>query len=485
MKLSPFIGRKEELKQLSALLNKRSASLVVVRGRRRIGKSRLIERFAQSHRFIRFSGIPPTNEISAQSQRNVFMHQLAQQVDLPWQASGWEATDWSVLFQTLTEKTRDGRVIILFDEISWMGSEDPTFLGKLKNAWDLGFKSNSELVLILCGSVSTWIEENIIKSTGFFGRISHYITLSELPLNECNTFLEHQGFVGTAYEKLKLLSVSGGIPWYLEQIQPNLNADEIIKNLCFRKDGVLVGEFDLIFHDLFSKRSEIYKKIIGVLAAGPFELNDLYKALSLQKSGVLSVYLDELIKAGFVQRDYTWLLKSGKEARLSHFRLSDNYLRFYLKYVEKNLGKIARDGFKDMSLTNLPGWSSMMGLQFENLVLNNRSKLWEILGIHSGDIVSDNPFFQRKTSTQRGCQIDYLIQTRHNLMLICEIKFSRQSIKGDIIDEMKDRIHRLKRPKGFACAPVLIHVNGVDDAVMDANYFSHIIDFSAFLENGK
>src|SRR5690606_34260719 len=111
-------------------------------------------------------GIPPTEDVSAQSQRDVFSKQLGQQLGLP----GLHATDWADLFTLLANQTREGRVVILFDEISWMGSKDPTFLGKLKNAWDIDLKKNPELVLILCGSVSTWIQENIIKSTAFFGR---------------------------------------------------------------------------------------------------------------------------------------------------------------------------------------------------------------------------------------------------------------------------------------------------------------------------
>ncbi len=474
---TPFIGRKKELDELNLLLSKKSASLIVVRGRRRIGKSRLIEEFSKDKKFIRFSGIPPTENITAQSQRDVFAKQLGQQFGLP----GLAATDWADLFTLLANQTKEGRVIVLFDEISWMGSKDPTFLGKLKNAWDIEFKKNPEFILVLCGSVSTWIQQNIIKSTGFFGRISLSLTLEELPLEDCNNFLEVQGFKGPAHEKFKVLSVTGGIPWYLEQIQQKLTADDNIKNLCFKKNGILVDEFDLIFHDLFTSRSEIYKKIIEILAKGPLEFSQIYQELNYPKSGVLSSYLDDLINAGFITRDFTWLLKTGKSSRLSHFRLSDNYLRFYLKYVAQNRQKIALDEFKDISLSTLSGWDSIMGFQFENLVLKNRKKVRRFLGIKPEDLVSDNPFFQRKTVTHAGCQIDYLIQTRFNVLFACEIKFSKREIKSDIVQEMKDKLNRLTLPRGFACCPVLIHVNGMDEAVMESNYFTHVIDFSELL----
>lgn len=363
-----------------------------------------------------------------------------------------------------------------------MGSKDPTFLGKLKNAWDHEFKNNSKLILVLCGSVSTWIEENIIKNTGFFGRISQYIDLNELSLPECNSFLEKLKFKGTAHDKLKILSVTGGIPWYLEQIIPNLSADENIKNLCFRPNSPLLHEFDLIFHDLFSQRSSIYKNIVETLAQGPKELNDICEQLSYQKSGVISSYLSDLIKAGFIQRDYTWNIKTGKSSRLSHFRLSDNYLRFYLKQIEPRLFQIKKNNFQDSPLHTIPGWDSIMGLQVENLILNNRRLIWKKLRINPTDIVTDNPYFQRKTNLYKGCQIDYLIQTRYNLFFICEIKFSRNEIGSGITQEVRSKIDKLKIARGYAHTPVLIHINGVSDNVINEDYFSHIIDINDLLE---
>jgi hypothetical protein len=361
-----------------------------------------------------------------------------------------------------------------------MGSKDPTFLGKFKNAWDMEFQKNPHLVLILCGSVSTWIEQNIISSTAFFGRISLYLTLDELPLNDCNKLLDMQGFRGSIYEKFKILSVSGGVPWYIQQVQPNLNSDDNIKNLCFNKDGILFNEFNLIFHDLFEKRSEIYRSIVKVLANGPREYTEISQELKYPKSGVLSSYIEDLTQSGFITRDYTWNIKAGLPARLSHFRLSDNYLRFYLKFIMPNKMTIQQGSFKDVRMDSLPGWRTILGLQFENLVLKNRK--WKRLGIKPEDIVADNPFFQRKTVRTPGCQIDYLIQTRFNTLFACEIKFSQSEIKVDIVQEMKNKLNQLILPRRFSCWPSLIHVNGLAESVMDQSYFINVIDFSLFLE---
>jgi hypothetical protein len=186
-------------------------------------------------------------------------------------------------------------------------------------------------------------------------------------------------------------------------------------------------------------------------------------------------YLEDLIKSGFVSRDFTWQIKTGKSSKLSRYRLSDNYLRFYLKYVSKNREAIIRGNFQ------LPQLSSMMGLQFENLVLKNRRQIIEELKINLNDIVTDNPYFQRPTATAKGCQIDYLIQTKYNTLFACEIKFSTKPVTLDIISEMKEKLSRLELPKRFSCWPVLIHVNGVADSVGDSDYFARIVDFSELL----
>src|SRR5262249_37677597 len=155
-------------------------------------------------------------------------------------------------------------------------------------AWDIYFKKNPELILILCGSISAWIEKNILSSTGFLGRISYRLTLEELPLSDCKYFWNNESSHISAYEKFKLLAVTGGIPRYLEEIKPSLSAEENVKDLCFLKGGTLVNEFNEIFSDLFSKRSATYKKIVQVLSSTPLELKDICKKLEIKQTGFIS-----------------------------------------------------------------------------------------------------------------------------------------------------------------------------------------------------
>ncbi len=474
---SLFTGRKRELQDLKSLLGKKSASLVVIRGRRRIGKSRLVDEFSKEAHSVTFTGLPPDKNTTAQSQREEFARQLRMVFGLP----GLKADDWGDLFTMLSKALPNEPIIVMLDEITWMGSKDPSFLGKLKIVWDLYFSKMPDLILILCGSVSSWIEKNILSSTGFLGRVSLKIHLRELSLQECSQLLEKIGFRGSTQEKFIILSLTGGVPWYIEQINPQFMALENIHRLCFSPNGLFVDEFKNIFHDLFGKRSKIYKKIVEFLANGPADNTTIASNIHYASSGKLSEYLEELVVAGYLRQEHTWGLKTGKESRNSRYRIRDNFLRFYLKYMLPNLSKIERDSFKNISLFSIPSWESIMGLQFENLVLNNRDLLLQELGICSEEVVYDNPFFQKKGVQKEGCQIDYLIQTRFGNLFVCEIKFSRNPIAHNVIEEMKTRLSTLQAPRGYAKIPVLIHVNGVTSEVKESGFFSRIIDFGKLL----
>jgi AAA+ ATPase superfamily predicted ATPase len=468
-----FFGREQELLYLNDLWKKQSPSLVVVTGRRRIGKSTLIEKFGEKVNFFEFVGVPPSSGITAESQREAFAKQL-----IKYFGEAPEEHDWWELLYFLNKKTGNQKTIILFDEISWMALEDPEFLGIIKTIWDTEFKKKKELVFILCGSISSWIEKNILSSTGFLGRVSLTLRLDELPLSVCDLFWRQRRSDISIYEKCLLLSVTGGIPRYLEELRADLPAEENIRRMCFEPGGFLFTEFDRIFSDLFNKRSSLYKQIVLSLVTGPKERKEIAEFVGLKLGGVLSDYLEDLVQAGFITRHPTWSLSQTKQSNLILFRLSDNYLRFYLKYVMPNKNLIELKTFSYRSLSTLPGFSSMMGLQFENLVFHNRFALHKALGIPREDIVMEGPFFQRKTKGQSGCQIDYMIQMRFGTIYVCEIKFSKDKIGLDVISQVKDKIASCKRPKFISWRPVLIHVNGVTSEIEEAGYFAHIIGFS-------
>jgi AAA+ ATPase superfamily predicted ATPase len=222
----------------------------------------------------------------------------------------------------------------------------------------------------------------------------------------------------------------------------------------------------------------LYQKIVTALINGAQTYESLCQTLEITQTGRVSQYLKELSFAGFITRELSWDIKSAADKpKLFKYRLSDNYLRFYLRYVEKNKSRIERNAYQFKSLDALPEWSIIMGLQFENLVLNNRPFIWKMLGLSANDIVVENPYFQNKTTLHAGCQIDYMIQTKFNTLYACEIKFSQNPIQKDVIDEVQKKIASIYLPKRFSLRPVLIHVNEINPSVIISDYFAAIINF--------
>jgi AAA+ ATPase superfamily predicted ATPase len=476
--MATFIGRKRELAKLCTLLDKKSPALIVVKGRRRIGKSRLLSEFGKmvGHVHI-FTGLAPDKGVTVKDQRLEFARQLSHEFGL----RGLKTDDWGDLFWHLAEQVKTGRVLVVLDEISWMGHDEPTFLSKLKIAWEMYFKENPDLILALCSSISMWIDKNLLSSTGFVGRQSLVLTLKELSLPECGEFWRVQEKLVSPLEKLITLAVTGGIPRYLEEINPNLPAEQNIKNLCFSPEGILFREFDQIFSDLFSDKKILYSEICACLALGPADAKSIYQHIGLSGGGDDYAHLENLVLSGFIAKDYSWHLKSGKMAKIAWYRLSDNYCRFYLKYILPNKHRIEADDYHDITLTTLPSWSAILGLQIENCVLNNRKLIHNALGISQQEIIAHNPYRQRATKNQLGCQIDYLIQTRFNTLYVCEIKYSRDAIQKTAIDEVQQKIKALAVTRNFSIRPVLIHCNTVSEAVEESGFFAKIIDFSQFL----
>lgn len=478
MSTSIFIGRKTELGRLKALYLKKAPSLVVIKGRRRIGKSRLIFEFASittKQKFWSFAGLAPQDGLNCQEQRDHFARQLSLMIKVP----PMTFLDWSNAFEHLALHIKAGD-IILFDEISWMGAKDPTFIPKLKAWWD---KQTMHIFFVFCGSVSIWIEENILKSTAFFGRINLSLTLEPLSIHEGAEFLRKMSIKNSAYDIYKLLSIVGGVPWYLEQLNSEITADENIKQLAFEKNGLLVLEFDRIFHDFFNGKGVTYKKILDILKDGAKTLAEIRELINFPHSGTLSQMMEHLIVAGFVNKQSLWSFKTAKPLKQSLYRITDPYMRFYLKMIEPNLSKISVGGFQEMSLQALPGFEAHLGLQIECLLLQNRPILLKAIGIRGADIVSEGPYRQTKTTTQKGCQIDYLIQTTTKNLFICEFKFRKRELGRDIISEMQYKTSALKVPRGFAGVPVLLHLSGVYDSVVASSYFYRIVDIVDFLNS--
>ena len=474
-----FFGREDILADLLALWHKRVPSFVTCRGRRRIGKSTLIERFAMRSgaRFIKIEGLRPKAKMTAQDELANFANQLAVQ-------TGAESTvpqNWLSAFVRLERELKDkGRTVVLLDEVSWMAYGAPTFAGTLKIAWDNYFKKHPKLVLVVCGSVSTWIKENIIEEGSFYGRRSLDIVVPELPLSECVKFWGRAAERIDIREIIDMLSVTGGVPRYLEEIDPGVSANENIRRLCFRPKAILREDFDEMFRDVITHLPTLTASIIRVLVDGALSSTEVAERIGKTKGGNVSAALNQLVEAGMVSEDVGKNPVTGEETRMKLYRLKDNYCRFYLKYVEPEKNAIDKGAYALGSLEQLDGWQSVLGLAFENMVVNNTDRLLEPLGLASSLVVSASPYRKvGKGDSRNGLQIDLLLQTRRSVCLV-EIKRQRE-IGREVIDEMAEKVRRLPRRDGVSVRTALVYEGHLAPIVEADGYFDVIVPFKRLM----
>ena len=466
----PFYGREDILSRLSEFWKRPHASLLVCRGRRRIGGAR----------FLSFEGLAPQPKMTNEDQLAAFGRQLAEQT----QGEASTPPNWFEAFRRLAAAVpavaRGGaRVVILLDEISWMGKYDPNFPGELKYAWDKRFHDMPDLVFVICGSVSSWIEENILANAGFLGRISLDLIVPELPLRDCVNFWGTVRERVAPQEILDVLSVTGGVPRYLEEVDPALSADENIKRMCFHPNGYLYKDFNDIFTTVFSATSPLKRAVLARLTVGAQGGAELAEALGVARNGPFSKVMKELEMAGFVAADSGINPESGRRSREIRYRLRDNYTRFYLKYVEPHASEIKDGRYEFASLENLPEWNAILGLQFENLVVNNFRSLLPALHLEGVQIFSAAPFRKVRKSADRGVQVDLLVQTRKAVVLV-EIKRQRE-IGEEVEREMAEKVRRLHVPAGMSVRTALVYAGALSKGVRGDGYFDALIPAEALL----
>ena len=465
-----FIGREKELESLKLLLDKNTASLVACRGRRRIGKSTLFKEFAKREKlgFISIEGLGPRKGQTNADQLRNFGERLAREtksrIVIP--------ENWNEAFALLSKRIpKRGRQLVLLDEISWMGKHDPDFPGYLKNGWDDELKNHDNLILVICGSVSSWVRRNLLDSATFGGRFSRDIVLKELPLRLCAEFWRNRKRDLSCRELIDVLSVTGGVPRYLEEINPSLSAAENIRLMCFSPDGPLFKDFSAMFGEVFGESAKVKGDILRVIADGAMGLSEIAEALGVERGGSLSESLDELCEAGFVARDGVLNLRTWKKSKLVKYRLCDNYVRFYLKYIEPHLSDIKEGRFEFESLSELPGWNTIMGFQFENLVLNRVMDFKSALHLDGAIFRSAAPY---RSKGKGGAQVDLMIQT-DEVLYIVEVKRRRQ-IKASVTDEVKAKLAKLSKPRSISLRKGLIYEGELAQSVRRDGYFDALID---------
>ena len=301
--------------------------------------------------------------------------------------------------------------VVFIDEFPWLATAKSKFLMAFENFWNSYCTKREDVIVVICGSAASYMVQKVIKNKGgLHNRILRKIRLLPFNLYETDLFLKSIGINYTDFDTIQVYLALGGVPHYLEKLQRGLSVSQNIDRLFFDKDGILHDEFNQLYASLFDN-SERHMQIIRTLAKTNKGITrkDLIAKTGLPSGGDFSLKLEELIESGFVS-EYAYY---QNKKQLSLYRLSDEYSKFYLKFIERNRNNGAGT-WQRLSVSQ--SYVSWAGFAFETLCLKHIHQIKKSLRIDA--IYSTNSSWFNDNA-----QIDLLIDRADNVMNLCEMKF--------------------------------------------------------------
>jgi uncharacterized protein len=467
-----FIGRQYEIGILQAAIDSKKAELGIVYGRRRVGKSTLLKKMMNRKGDLYFEGL---QQASGKNQIAHFMDQLAEQTA----SMRLVAHDWKDAFNALSTLIDKGKSYIVFDEFPWMAAGRTELVSLIKYYWDNVWKQNPKLTLVICGSVASFMTKHIIHSQALHNRKTFEIKLNPLTAHEVHPLFKKYR---SDYETLKFLMVFGGIPKYLEQINPKKSFSETVDELCFRSQCFFLNEFETLFKEQF-KVIHYYGDIVRALAKKSFSKQALAQVLHKSSGGGLSEYIKNLESADFV-KTFTPHSLTGQGSKTKRIYLWDEWLRFYFTFMEPHRDVIAENpgpGFFESISSK--SFDAYCGLAFERLCLKNLSSILDSLHIPLEHVKGYGPFFRQsaRTHVEEGIQIDLLIERKGRVLTLLECKYRINPIGMSVITDIERKLRLLKAPQTYSIERVLVAPGGVSTDLEGDGYFHRILGAEAVL----
>jgi uncharacterized protein len=446
MELNNFIGRDVELDILKETLNNSQTTITVIYGRRRIGKSFLIQKATEYMQPLVFEGVEGQ---SKESQLDTFRFQLSHQTNekIP------KFKQWRDAFLSLLPFLKENPRPLVFDEFQWMANYRSEIVSDLKMVWDQYLSKISGVSIILCGSIASFMKSRVIRSSALYGRVDRIIHLKEFSLYETSKMLPDLGFT----ELLLTYQMVGGIPKYHELIRPYPSLYIAMENLAFNSYGYFFSEFQRIFVSHFGKNPD-HEKIITVLAEHPYGMfrKELAKAAGISTGGSLTEHLTDLESAGFINSSRP--LGSKANTRLIKYYISDAYTTFYFTFIKPNLNRIKQGPPLSINTLFQGGvYQNWRGRSFELVFIKHALSLTKLLGF-SGIDYQYGPYFRAKSKEMSGVQIDLLFNRSDNVLTLCEMKSQRAPIGEEVIIQIERKVQVLSKAfPGKTIQSVLIH----------------------------
>ena len=431
--MNKIIGRKNEIAILQQLYQKKKSEFVALYGRRRVGKTFLIKELFGGKYSFHMTGLFNANLKRQLSNFYAALHrfdsQIIEEKEVP--------QNWFDAFQMLIqhlEQDTNKRKIIFIDELPWLDTPRSEFTSALEHFWNSWAFHRDDIFLIVCGSATSWMINQLINNYGgLHNRVTARIHLKPFNLNETEAFLQSIGGNYDRYQLIQLYMTMGGIPYYLEAINPKHSVAQNVDNMFFSSSGTLRNEFYNLYRSLF-KKEERHISVIESLAkkAKGLSRKELAKQSKMKNGGTFSKILEELEQCGFIKK----YVPFGKKKRGSLYQLTDPYSFFYLKFIKDSKAEGAGAWLAQM---DHPKWRAWSGYAFEYVCFYHIEQIKKTLQI--GAVYTEISSWRSSTITN-GAQIDLVIDRRDRVINLCEIKFSQKvfSINKAFAENLKNKM---------------------------------------------
>lgn len=467
-----IIGREEERELLRRTYESGVNEFVVVYGRRRIGKSFLINKYFEGQFAFYMTGLYQKPKNFLLSSFAVALHEYSG-IERPVPKNWMQAM--TQLKEHLANQPKGKRMVVFIDEMPWLDTPKSDFYAAFEWFWNGWAANQNNLMMIVCGSATTWITEKLLNDKGgFFNRATLRIALRPFTLHETEQYLKSKNIVFSRREIAECYMTMGGIPYYLKQISPSLGYNANIDQMFFGQNPLLDGEFKALFNTLF-KNPEPYTSIVEALSKKNMGLvrKEIIAATRLSDNGVLSRLLDDLCASGIVSA-YNYFGSAKKD---TVYQLCDFYTLFYLRFVKGRSGRDEHFWTLTIDNTSRRAWA---GYTFELLCKYHIAQLRRAIGI--SDVLTECSTWFHKQDGRRGCQIDLVISRRDAVINLCEMKFCADEYEIGADDEAnyRNKIETFRRVTGTKHA---LHFTMVTTYGVKKNTHSGIVQKNITLDD--
>ncbi len=469
-----LIGREREKKVLERLLTDKNSHFLAVYGRRRIGKTYLIRQYFERQIVFEVSGLNQKDR--DQQLENFWLTQYDYEKKKREKPESWLQAFQSLKEYIISIKGSKKKVVFL-DEIAWFETPKSGFLAALDQFWNQFCSKRDDILLIICGSAASWIIKKIVNNKGgLHNRLTCQIQLQAFDIEETKKYLEKKEIKLVFTDLVKLYMCIGGIPYYLQYFEKGISVDQFINQLFFGQKAYLKNEFSNLYASLF-KNHENHVSIVKSLASKNKGLtrNEILQATKLSSGGGFTEVLSELILCGFVKEVYP--IDAKKEDIL--YRLMDEFSIFYFKFLFASSKK--SNWLQLASSQEVKIW---YGYSFENFIIKHISLVKMQLGIH-GILSNDYSWYYKGNASEKGSQIDLIIDRNDNCVNIIEVKFYNKPFEinkeyyHNLIHKKETFIEKTKTKKNVFIT--LITSNGVKQNEYYLSIISNQIELEELL----